>query len=95
MKKILTKILRCLRHASVVQNSRVSVTYDLSIAHWGHDSETFPRFGIDLNCGPIPALTRRLILREKLDGLPPGDHCFNQVFIKLAFGQQFHVKLWS
>jgi hypothetical protein len=33
--------------------------------------------------------------RKKLDGLPLGDDGFNQVFIELAFGQQFHVCLWS
>src|SRR5262245_66322692 len=70
-----------------------SVTCDLSIAQWARYSDPFPRFRIDLNRAPIPGAPR-LILRKKLDGLPLGDDGFNQVFIKLAFGQYFHVYLW-
>jgi hypothetical protein len=66
-----------LRKSNLPDHGLASVTYDLSIAHWGHDTDPFPRFRIDLNRGPRPALTRRLILREKLDGLPPGDDGFN------------------
>src|SRR5262245_42965190 len=94
MKNILTKNLRCLRRASVVRNSWASVTCDLSIEQWGRYSDLFPRFRIDLNRDPIPGAPR-LILRNKLDGLPLGDDGFNHVFIKLAFGQHFHVYLWD
>src|SRR5262249_47354418 len=83
-----------LRHASVVRNSWASVTYDISIDQWGRDSDPFPRFRIDLNRDPIPGAPR-LILRNKLDGLPLGDDGFNQVFIELAFDQHFHVHLWD
>src|SRR5262245_42611069 len=83
-----------LRHASVVRNSWASVTYDISIVQWWRDSDPFPRFRIDLNRDPI-TVAARLILRKKLDGLPLGGDGFNQVFIKLAFGQHFHVQLWD
>src|SRR5262249_25715634 len=81
--------------ASVVRNSRASVTCDLSIEQWGRDSDPFPRFRIDLNRDPIAVLAPRLSLWKKLDGLPFCHDGFNQVFIKLAFGQQFHIQLWG
>src|SRR5262245_15192228 len=84
-----------LQHASVVRNSWASVTYDLSIERWGRDSNPFPRFRIDLNRDTITALAPRLIFRKKLDGLPLGDHGINEVLIKLAFSQHFHVILWG
>ena len=70
-----------------------SVTCDISIEQWGRDSDPFPRFRIDLNRDPITALASRLILRKNLDVLPLIDDGFNQIFIKLPFGQQFHVQL--
>src|SRR5262245_939267 len=72
MKNRLTKKLRCLRHASVVRNSRASVTYDISIEQWGRDSDSFPRFRIDLNRDPI-RVAAYLSHRKKLDSLPLGD----------------------
>src|SRR5215475_6221283 len=71
-----------------------SVTYDISIEQWGRDSDPFPRFRIDLNRDPRPDAAR-LRLRKKLDSLPLSDDGFNQVFIKFAFGQHFHVYLWD
>src|SRR5262245_53837064 len=85
--------LEKLQNASVVRNSRTSVTGHISIEHRRHDSDPFTGFRIDLNRHPITALTPRFILGKKLDGLPLRDDSFNHVFIKLAFGQQFHVQL--
>src|SRR5262245_16291316 len=83
-----------LRHASVVRNSRASVTCDLSIEQWGRDSDSFTCFRLDLNCNPI-TVASRLRLRKKLNVLSLDDDGFDQAFIKFAFSQQFHVHLWN
>ncbi len=82
-----------LRRASEVRNSQASVSCYMPVEPGWRNSDPFACFRVDLNRDPPPELAPHLILRKKLDGLPLGDDGFNQVFIELAFGQQFHVQL--
>ena len=81
----------------MVRNSQASVSCYRPVEPGWRNSNPFACFRVDLNRDPPPELAPCLclILRKKLDGLPLGDDGFNQVFIELAFGQQFHVWLWS